>query len=226
MKSWSYILLLLALFISCTPRVEVDYRMTEGYIDMACDETFANVIEQHAYVYTRTYPGAFISVQPTHERAVLQALLDDSVRLVAMTRRLTEAEKNKILVDNRLNCNETHIAVDAMALVTNRNNPDSVLTVDMVRRILTGEVTRWEELFPGSKLGKIQVIFDNRNSSIVRYAIDSICAPAPLYNGVSAVENTMQVVEEVAARRNAIGLIGARERIILILCKACENNVR
>ena len=209
MKSWSYILLLLALFISCTPRVEVDNRMTEGYIDMACDATFANVLEQHAYVYTHTYPGAFISMQPDNERAVLQALLDDSVRLVAMTRRLTDAEKNKILVDNRLNCHETHIAVDALAMVINRNNPDSVLTVDMVRRILTGEVTRWDELFPGSKLGKIQVIFDNRNSSIVRYAIDSICAPATLYNGVSAVENTMQVVDEVEARRNAIGLIGA-----------------
>ena len=64
-------------------------------------------------------------------------------------------------------------------------------------------------MFPDSRLGKIQVIFDNRNSSTVHYAIDSICAPEALYNGVSAVENSMQVVDEVSKRRNAIGVIGA-----------------
>jgi phosphate transport system substrate-binding protein len=142
------------------------------------------------------------------EREALAALLDDSVRLITMTRRLTDAEKNRIL-QNQLNCNETHIAVDAIAFVVNKNNPDSILTTDNIRSILTGEVTQWSELIPGSKLGKIQVIFDNRNSSTVRYAIDSICAPQPLYNGVSAVENSLQVIDEVSHRRNAIGVIGA-----------------
>ena len=70
-------------------------------------------------------------------------------------------------------------------------------------------MTQWSELFPQSKLGKIQVIFDNRNSSTVRYAVDSICAPDALYNGVAAVDNTLQVVNEVSKRRNAIGVIGA-----------------
>ena len=142
------------------------------------------------------------------EREALTALLEDSVRLITLTRKLSNAEKNRIL-ENQLNYNETHIAVDAVAFVVNKNNPDSVLTTDDIRRILTGEVTQWNELFPDSRLGKIQVIFDNRNSSTVHYAIDSICDPDALYNGVSAVENSLQVVDEVSKRRNAIGVIGA-----------------
>lgn len=208
MKKILTILMLLVALVSCTPRVEVDHRMHEGNIDFCCDESYANVLAQQVFVFTRTNPGAFIDMTRCTERDALNALLEDSVRLITMTRRLTASEKNRIL-ENQLNCNETHIAVDAIAFVVNKNNPDSIFTVENIRRILTGEVTQWSELFPQSKLGKIQVIFDNRNSSTVRYAVDSICAPDALYNGVAAVDNTLQVVNEVSKRRNAIGVIGA-----------------
>ena len=200
--------ILLLLLSACTPRVEVDHRMHEGYIDFFCDDSYANILQQQVFVFTRTNPGAFVSMTTSTEREALEALLADSVRLITMTRRLSKGEKNRIL-ENQLNCNETHIAVDAIAFVVNKNNPDSVLTTDHIRAILTGEVTQWSEIFPGSKLGKIQVIFDNRNSSTVQYAVDSICAPDALYNGVAAVENCMQVVDEVSKRRNAIGVMGA-----------------
>lgn len=208
MKKILTILMLLVALVSCTPRVEVDHRMHEGNIDFCCDESYANVLAQQVFVFTRTNPGAFIDMTRCTERDALNALLEDSVRLITMTRRLTASEKNRIL-ENQLNCNETHIAVDAIAFVVNKNNPDSILTVENIRSILTGEVTQWSELFPQSKLGKIQVIFDNRNSSTVRYVVDSICAPDVLYNGVAAVDNTLQVVNEVSKRRNAIGVIGA-----------------
>ena len=208
MKKILTILMLLVALVSCTPRVEVDHRMHEGNIDFCCDESYANVLAQQVFVFTRTNPGAFIDMTRCTERDALNALLEDSVRLITMTRRLTASDKNRIL-ENQLNCNETHIAVDAIAFVVNKNNPDSILTVENIRSILTGEVTQWSELFPQSKLGKIQVIFDNRNSSTVRYAVDSICAPDALYNGVAAVDNTLQVVNEVSKRRNAIGVIGA-----------------
>lgn len=208
MKKILTILMLLVALVSCTPRVEVDHRMHEGNIDFCCDESYANVLAQQVFVFTRTNPGAFIDMTRCTERDALNALLEDSVRLITMTRRLTASEKNRIL-ENQLNCNETHIAVDAIAFVVNKNNPDSILTVENIRSILTGEVTQWSELFPQSKLGKIQVIFDNRNSSTVRYAVDSICAPDALYNGVAAVDNTLQVVNEVSKRHNAIGVIGA-----------------
>lgn len=208
MKNILYITLLLLFLSACTPRVEVDHSMHEGQIDFYCDESYANVLQQQVYVFTRTNPGAFVSMSCMTERDALEALLNDSVRLITMNRRLTKGEKNKIL-ENQLNTNETHIAVDAIAFVVNKSNPDSVLTTENIRDILTGKVTQWREIFPDSKLGKIQVIFDNRNSSTVRYAVDSICAPDMLYNGVSAVENSLQVVDEVAKRRNAIGVMGA-----------------
>ncbi|MBO7317093.1 MAG: substrate-binding domain-containing protein, partial [Bacteroidales bacterium] len=152
MKKILNICLLLMLLSACTPRVEVDHRMHEGNIKFYCDESYANILQQQVFVFTRTNPGAFVSMTRSTEREALEALLCDSVRLITMSRPLTRGEKNRIL-ENQLNCNETHIAVDAPAFVVNKANPDSVLTTDHIRAILTGEVTQWSQIFPGSKLG-------------------------------------------------------------------------
>ena len=192
----------------CSSQGGIDRRMYEGDIKFAYDETFADVFAQQVFVFTGTNPEAHITAMCSTEPDVVQALVDDSVRLIALSRQLTPNEK-KLLLEHQLESRSTHVAVDAIAFIVNKENPDSVLTTDDIRRIMTGEVTQWNQLYPDSDLGKIQVIFDNRYSSTVRYVIDSICSPAPLYSGVSAVENNLQVVSEVARRRNAIGVIGA-----------------
>ncbi len=199
----------ISLFQGCSSQGGIDRRMYEGDINFICDETFANVLGQHVFVFTGSNPGAYINYTAATEPDALQALLDDSVRLIALSRKLTDSEKAHLLETHRLESRATHVAVDAIAFITNKENPDSVLTTNDIRRIMTGEVTEWKEIFPQSKLGKIQVIFDNRRSSTVRYVIDSISSPKPLYSGVAAVENNLQVVDEVSKRRNALGVIGA-----------------
>ena len=50
--------------------------------------------------------------------------------------------------------------------------------VEQFRRIMTGRMTQWKELNPQSALGAIQVVFDNPNSGLLHYVMDSICQPA------------------------------------------------
>ena len=206
--SVSIFLVILLSLAACSSQGGVDRRMYEGDIEFLCDESFFNVLDQHVFVFTRSNPGAYISVAPVSEADAVKALLDDSVRLIAISRELTAAEKEAI-VQNRLESRSTHVAVDAVAFVVNKQNPDSVFTVDDIRRVMTGEATQWDQLFSGASPDRIQVIFDNRHSGTVRYVIDSICAPAKLAPGVSAVENSLEVIREVSRRPNAIGVIGA-----------------
>ena len=70
MKKILTILMLLVALVSCTPRVEVDHRMHEGNIDFCCDESYANVLAQQVFVFTRTNPGAFIDMTRCTERDV------------------------------------------------------------------------------------------------------------------------------------------------------------
>lgn len=59
---------------------------------------------------------------------------------------------------NRLNTKLEHIADDAIAVVVNANSPVKSLTLDDLRRIITGEVTDWREIIGGQSI-PIQVYF-------------------------------------------------------------------
>jgi len=103
---------------------------------------------------------------------------------------------------------EIKLATDGIALIVNNQNKDSLISVRDIRRILTGEVTEWKDIYPSSRLKDINLVFDNKNSSTVRFAIDSICRGKELSDKVKALHTNQQVIEYVAKTPEAIGVIG------------------
>ena len=101
------------------------------------------------------------------------------------------------------------MAVSGIALITNPANTDSLLTVGQFRNILTGKITEWKELYPQSKLGKLQVVFDNPNSGLIHYAIDSICEGQKLASTLTALKSNEEVIDYVSKTPGAMGVIGA-----------------
>lgn len=53
-------------------------------------------------------------------------------------------------------------------MITHLGNPDSLISVKDIRRILTGDAKQWKDIYPASRLGDISLVFDNKNSSTVR----------------------------------------------------------
>ena len=145
-------------------------------------------MEQEIDVFEGLYPKANIIPVYADEVDVITSLLQDSVRLAVTTRRLSPKEV-ETLNARKLYPKEVKIATDGVALIVNKANPDTLITMDQLRRILTGEVTEWNQVYPESKLGKLQLVFDNPNSSTVRFAIDSICAGKPLSKNLNAQDN-------------------------------------
>ncbi|WP_455498582.1 PstS family phosphate ABC transporter substrate-binding protein [Coprobacter sp.] len=181
---------------------------TSGIIKISADQTFEPIIDQEINVFEGLYPTANIIPVYTDEVEAITALIQDSVRLAVTTRRLSQ-EEIKVLNARKLFPKEVKIATDGVALIVNKQNPDTLITMDQLRRILTGEVTDWKQIYPKSKLGKLQLVFDNPNSSTVRYAIDSICAGKPLSKNLNAQDNNENVIDYVSKVPNAIGVIGA-----------------
>ena len=180
--------------------------MTSGYIKIAVDQTVQNVIHNEIEVFQNLYP---VKIEPiyTSEQEAIELLKKDSVRLAITARKLSQAELS-YFHEKTFQPEMIRIAIDGVAIITHPSNKDSVISVKDMKRILTGEVKQWNQIYPNSKLGKIQVVFDNTNSSIVRYANDSICRDKPLSRDLSALELNEQVVEHVAKVPNALGLIG------------------
>lgn len=73
---------------------------------------------------------------------------------------------------------------------------------------MTGEVTDWKALDARSELGEIQLVFDHRNSSSVRYAIDSLCGGKELSARLKAERTNAGVIGYVAHTSGALGVVG------------------
>ena len=183
--------------VSCntSPKEKQD-TPTSGVIRISADETFAPIIQQEIDVFESTYPDAGIVPEYVSEVEAITMLIRDSVRLAVTTRSLTK-EEEAALNSKKLFPKTVKIATDGIALIINKQNPDSLIRVSDIRKILTGEITDWNQIYPKSNLGKIQLVFDNANSSTVRFAIDSICQGKPLSPDLRAQKSNSGVIDYV-----------------------------
>lgn len=180
---------------------------TTGTVAIAADESFQPIVQEEIDVFEALYPMADIVPHYVTEVEAVNLLLKDSLRLAITSRRLTPEEKYSFN-SRKFFPQEIKIATDGLALITNLENPDSLISVDAIRSILTGEKTHWKDIYPDSRLGEIHLVFDNKNSSTVRFAIDSICRGKQLAGNVSALKTNKEVISFVSKTPGAMGIIG------------------
>ena len=202
-------LFFIIIFLSCQKPVKDKFSdtYTTGQIPIAVDENFQPIIQEEIDVFEALSPNAKIKPNYTNEVNALNLLLKDSVRLAIATRPLSEKEI-KYLNSKSFFPHSYKLANDGLALIVNNHNTDTLITVNDLRKILIGQITKWNEVYPKSKLGKFQIVFDNQNSSTVRFAIDSICGGKPLSKNIFAQNNNLEVIDFVSKTPNAIGVIG------------------
>ena len=182
---------------------------SSGAISFASDESFSPIIDEERDVFEHIYPDAHLTPIYTNESEAISLLLKDSVWM-AITSRDFKPEELQSLKDRKLFPQSIRFAYDGLALIQNKQNTDSCISVKDIRRILTGEVTRWDQIYPNSKRGEITVVFDNKRSATVHYVEDSILGGKPITSpNVYAVDSTAQVVAAVEEDPNAIGIIGS-----------------
>lgn len=212
----------LLLLASCSPSPKITRTDTpkSGIAEIAVDESFAPIIQEQIDVFEATYPDATIFPTYTSENEAFDLFMKDSLRVIIATRELTKNEE-QIIKDRKRTPRSQKLAVDGVALIVNKANIDTLISVSDIKKIMTGEIRSWKELNPQSKLGDIAVAFDSPNSSMVRYVKDSICGGKPLSASITArsEDNTktidlkdktpnQKVIDFVASTPNALGIIG------------------
>jgi len=180
---------------------------TSGLATIVCDASFENIMNQEIDVFEYTTNGkASIIPYYVSEKACMDSLLDFKTKTAVVARDLTDKEKAYFKSKDKL-VRSSRIAVDAIALIVNNENNIDQLSVSEVADILTGRTTSWDQIEP-SKLGKIQVVFDNEGSSTVQYMRDSVMKGEKFGSNVFAQNTNEEVFKQVQERKNAIGIIG------------------
>jgi phosphate transport system substrate-binding protein len=180
---------------------------TFGEISISVDESLYQVIEAEIPTFQALYPGTKINAHYLPENFAIEELMNDSARLAILTRTLTE-EELKYFEQENLKITNVQVASDAIALIVNRNNPDTLITYDQLKGIMSGQVQNWNQLNGKSTLSGIKVVFDNSNSSTVRFMKDSVAQVAQLPSYCFAVDSNPKVIDYVSTHEEAIGLIG------------------
>ncbi len=180
---------------------------TSGTITIAAEEALQPIIEAQIAAFEGIYAQANIEAIYMPEQEVLEYMLGDSAVLAIVSRKLTAAEKSRLL-SGKIWPSETKVAGDALAIIVNPANPDSLFTMDQLRGMLRGELQDWKQLNPASALGGVQLVFDHAHSGSVRVLQDSLAAVKALPAYCFAVNSNPEVVAHVAANPAAIGIIG------------------
>jgi phosphate transport system substrate-binding protein len=147
-------------------------------------------------VYEDLYPDAHIIPAYKSEADCFKDLINDSAQLIIATRPLDTTEEH-YFKSIRMPVSSKAIARDAVALIVNPANPDTNMTMPEIRAITES---------PGN--GKYELVFDQENSSLVRYVLDSVNHGKPLPPNTKVANGSARVVDYVASHENAIGVIG------------------
>lgn len=215
-KTISYILvgltLTVGLLASCSGNKKSKDGRTDTYssgaISFVSDESFSPIISEEIAVFQATYPKAKVTPIYTSESEGINRLLNLKAWLV-FTARDFKAKERQNLIDRGYRPATVKVGYDALALIVNKANTDTLISVQNIRDIMSGKITRWDQIYKGSKRGVIDIVFDNPKSSTIHYVEDSILGGKPLTNpNVSAVEKTAEVIKYVEKTPNAIGIIG------------------
>lgn len=189
---------------SCTGKQEPKQ---PGIAKIACDESFEYIMEQEINVYEYIYPKQDVLAYYLPESQCIDSIMAmGTVKSAVLTRPLTDKEV-AYLKSNKKIVHQQKIAVDALALIVNPANPVEILSKKEIAEILSGEVTRWDQVEP-CKLGEIDVVFDHSGSSTVKFMRDSILGGKDFGANVSAVKSNPDVFKAVASNKNAVGVIG------------------
>lgn len=191
---------------SCLKYEKKAHSSTAGAMTMVCDDTFRNIMEQEIDVFEYQYPDAHILARFATQGEAIDSLMSLNTRTVVIARDITKPERD-YLKSKRRNVKSAKIAVDAIALIVNKDNPCSMLTTKEVGDIISGSSSRWDDLEP-SELGDIAVIFDDKSSSLVQFMRDSLLDGQALGANVYAQGSIPAVVDAVSKNINAIGVLG------------------
>ncbi|HEX8377427.1 MAG TPA: substrate-binding domain-containing protein [Pedobacter sp.] len=188
------IYVLALMFFACDNK-QANKSATAEVTKILVDESFAPIIDDQFLVFENSYPQERIKLIYEPEVKLMNELLSGKVNLVIMSRKLLSSEQEGFEKKN-IHVLNYPIATDAITLITHQSSKDSTITVDELKEILKGSSAQRS------------LVFDNPNSSTVRYLKEMSQITELPKKGVYALKSTEDVIKYVYNNPGTIGVIG------------------
>ncbi len=185
-------------FLSCNRGKKansVPESRTSGKTTLLVDESFSRVLDVQVEIFSHDYPDAKVTTILGNEAEILPKFLNGEERMIILSRMLKPSEEY-YYKQKKIAIFTDRFAIDGIALITHIDNVDSVITAKEVL-----------DVFKGTNTTK-KLVFDNANSSTIRYFIDSAKIARLPKSGVYTLNNNNEVIKYVAEHKDYIGVVG------------------
>ncbi|MDR2344411.1 MAG: phosphate ABC transporter substrate-binding protein [Spirochaetaceae bacterium] len=169
-------------------------------IEVSGSTSVTPLMEMLSEAYGKLRSNVRININGTGSSDGIKAAAASTSELGMSSRELSATEKG-------LGLTELVIAIDGIAVIVNKNNPVSGLTLEQIRDIYTGLITDWSAVTGGAKSGRIAVVSREPGSG-TRGAFEEIVKfQDKLLSGATEFDGTGAVKAEISRNVDAIGYI-------------------
>ena len=192
-----YLLGICFFFVSCQQNIKkerADQGIISGNTTILADESLFPIVDDEYQVFANNYKTAAIRILYKPEHELLSLFLNDSIDVAIMSRPLSEKEA-KHYEKRQIIIRTTKFAIDGIALITGKENQDSVISVEDLKKSLKGEINK-----------NINFVFDHPKSSTVSYLM-SLSGLDKFPNNIYALNTNKDVISYIAEHPKAIGIV-------------------
>lgn len=168
----------------------------KGSTSIFVDETLTPIMEDQVAVFENNYE-ATIKLISKSESETVNSLFNEKGAIAVLCRNLT-AEELKVFQQRKIIPKITPFATDAVAFISNKNNKDTLIALADVISFMQGK-----------EIASIKgLVFDNPNSSTVRYMNSLANLKSIPEKGVFSFKTNDEVIKHVSENDGMIGVVG------------------
>jgi len=168
-------------------------------------DTMVHLMSNLAESYMNSHPGVSIAVTGGGSGTGIAALLNGTTDICASSRAMKDKEIT-LAESKNIHPASTIIGMDGLAVMANPANPVSELTMEQLKKIYTGEYTRWSEV--GGPDQPIILLSRESNSGTYVYFQEHVLEKADFSPRARLMPSTAAIAQSVQEDKWAIGYGG------------------
>ncbi len=195
---------MITFFLGCS--TEEKETTTKGNLHVFIPESIAPVMIDEVNEFVNLYQanGAYITDTIVSTETAARHFVRDSERIAFLTRPLSQAEKEQAK-NISTDLNELIIAYDAVVAVVHPKNKTIEMTTTEVQKILSGMMTRWEQVTKSMK-GTIK-IYCHDSSDVTDYLKQRLLKQAGISAQFTRTSSDIQTLRSVEKDPVALGFV-------------------
>lgn len=184
------------LFSSCNQKEHNKETILKGSVTILVDETLTPIIEDQVAIFESKY-NAKIKITPKSETEIVNSLFKKKSVIAVLSRDLNKGQLKRF-EQKKIIPKITKFATDAIAFISNKRNKDTLIALNDVINFMQGNTN---STIKG-------LVFDNPNSSTVRFMNTLAGIKSIPKNGVFSFKTNEEVIKFVAQNEGMIGVVG------------------